>query len=70
MRKLIFCYADAVTTIILFFFAASFKCNLILFQFLNHDIALKALSLEGVSKAVHVGIAVEDHLSTYTILLY
>lgn len=41
-----------------------------MFQFLNHDFTLKALSLEGVSKAVHVGIAVEDHLSTYTILLY
>jgi len=70
LRKLNFFYAPAVSTVIFFVFAASFKCNLILLQFLNHDFTLKVLSLERIPKAFHMAIAVEDHLSTYTILFY
>lgn len=70
LRKLYLCSDDEGSTVIFLLFADSFKCNLVLLPFLNHDFTLKPLSLEGIHKTYHVGITAADHLSTYAVILY
>lgn len=49
-------------------FYASFKCDLFWLWFLS-NFKLKSLFLEAI-RIYHVGMSVEDHLSTYTTPLY